>query len=156
VRGAAVGVALVAALALTGACDPSTRGPAPIVTTDTEISVPAVLIGVWGRSTDTMEVVIRFLSDGRYRSVEVYTPLQAGGVYLLQRVEDGVVQVDGQQMRLIGQVATLTRTAIDDPTGDHNDRPTAARTGTYAWSLEGDQLSLIDSGGTDAVFTRQQ
>lgn len=114
-----------------------------------------MLLGVWSRSTDTMEVAIRFLPDGTYRSVEVYSPVESGGVYTLQRVEDGVAQVNSAALRLVGRTATVSRRATDDSGGDY-DRSTPTRTGSYTWQVDGDELHLTDAGGVDAVFTRQR
>jgi hypothetical protein len=102
-----------------------------------------------------MEVDIKIFPDGRYRSVEIYSPVESGGIYQLQRVEDGVAQVSGDRLRLAGRTATLTRTATDDPNGNYR-RATQVRTGTYAWQVAGNELHLTDANGDDAVFTRQQ
>jgi hypothetical protein len=160
-RRATGGVVMVTLLIMAVGCD-SRSGPAPeptvttaATTTPTADDATADLVGVWGRTTDTMEVVIRFLPDGRYRSVEIYTPLEAGGVYVLQRVEDGLAEITGGRMRLVGRTATLKRTAADDTAGDY-EKSTPPRTGTYDWALDGDELHLTEGDGKGAVFTRQQ
>jgi hypothetical protein len=153
-------VALAAAgvLALTGCglfdhpAPPYT--PAPSVTAAAPVVPEELTSAVWGRRTDTMEVDIKILPDGRYRSVEIYSPVQSAGIYQLQRVEDGDAQVSGNRLRLTGRTATVTRTAADDPNGDYR-RATPVRNGTYEWHVRGDQLRLTDANGDDAVFTRQ-
>lgn len=102
-----------------------------------------------------MEVVIRFLPDDRYRSVEIYTPLEAGGIYTLQRVEDGLADIADDRIRLVGRTASVKRTATDDAAGDY-ERPTETRIGTYTWELADGELHLTDADGKDAVFTRQR
>jgi hypothetical protein len=128
--------------------------PVPSITTTAAVVPEELTAAVWGRKTDTMEVDIKILPDGRYRSVEIYSPVQSGGIYQLQRVEDGVAQVSGDRLRLSGRTATLNRTAADDPNGDYR-RPTPVRTGTYRWYVAGDELHLTDANGDDSVFTRQ-
>jgi hypothetical protein len=161
VRRAWLLAALAAAVvtALTG-CGLLGHGPDPQpvrspVTTSAAAVIPDELAGmVWGRITDTMEVDLKILADGRYRSVEIYSPSESGGVYQLQRVEDGVATVSGNRVRLAGSKATVKRSAADDPSGDY-ERSADTRTGVYTWAIQGNELHLTDANGDDAVFTRQ-
>jgi len=162
-RGVAPALALVGVMAGLTGCglidDPVPPSPpAPVVTTTAAPTAAAVvpdeLTAVWSRATDTMEVDLKILPDGRYRSVEIYSPVESGGIYQLQRVEDGVARVSGGRLRLAGRTATVTRTAQDDPSSDYQ-RATPTRTGTYEWQVSGDELHLVDGNGDDAVFTRQ-
>jgi hypothetical protein len=154
--GTALAVAAAGVVALTGCSlfdhpEPPAP-PVPTITTPAPVVPDELTSAVWGRKTDTMEVDIKILPDGRYRSVEIYSPVESGGIYQLRRVEDGVAQVSGERLRLVGRSATLTRTATDDPNGDYQ-RATPARTGTYEWHVAGNKLHLTDANGDDAIFT---
>jgi hypothetical protein len=134
----------------------TTKPRVPVTRTTAAVVVPEALAGVvWGRATDTMEVVLKILPNGRYRTVEIYSPAESGGLYQLQRVEDGVAQVSRDRLRLAGIKATAKRTADDDPNGNY-ERATTTRTGIYAWQVSGNELHLVDGNGDDAVFTRQE
>jgi hypothetical protein len=134
--------------------EPAPYTPPVTTTTAAAAVIPEELTtAVWTRATETMEVDLKILPDGRYRSVEIYSPAESGGIYQLQRVEDGVAQVSGNRLRLAGSTAKVTRTAEDDAGGNY-ERTTATRTGTYSWQVSGDRLHLTDADGKDAVFTR--
>lgn len=161
-RGAIAGLVLTAVALPAAGCDGNSSPYVPDTTyattgaptgVATSTSPVAALVGVWERSTDTMSVVIRISGDGSYRSVEVYTPVEAGGVYKLTRTEDGSARADSQNLQLVGRTASLARRATDDTAGNY-DKPTPTRTGVYTWEVDGDNLHLVDAGGVDAVFTR--
>ncbi|MFI5495886.1 hypothetical protein [Actinoplanes sp. NPDC051859] len=163
-RRASAAVVLVLGLPGCGLLD-EPAGPSPTVVHTTEATktaaptekaavIPdALTSAVWTRATATMEVDLKILPDGRYRSVEIYSPVESGGIYQLQRVEDGQAQVSGDRLRLVGRTATEKRTAEDDPGGNY-ERPSGTRTGTYDWRVDGDRLHLTDANGDAAVFTR--
>ena len=156
-RWAAAIAAMAVVLGLTGCGLMHKPAPQPSVVSTASaanVVIPEELTtAAWTRNTDTMEADLKILPDGRYRSVEIYSPVESGGIYQLRRVEDGVAKVSGNRLRLVGRAATVTRTAQDDPGGDY-ERTTTTRTGTYEWQITGDRLHLIDANGDDAIFTQ--
>jgi hypothetical protein len=131
-----------------------TTTPAPASTAAAGV-LPNELVGAWSAPSNTTEVAVRFLADGRYRSIEILSQPRPEGVFEFRRQEDGTARTSGDRLELRPKTATLSRTDPGDPTGDYTNRPTAASPHTYTWRVNGTTLVLTDAQGHPLAFQRQ-
>lgn len=158
-RRAAVVVAALILVTGSGctAANPSTPLPSPSSATATNESQAPLdtLVGAWSRTLPQSEIAYRFLADGRYRSVAIIGYEVPGDSFEMRLVQDGIVEIDGNRIRLVARKATTSRTNTKDPEGDYTDRETAPTSEEYTWSISGERLTLTADDGTVVALTRQ-
>ena len=153
-------VVAAALILITGSsCTAANPSPLPSPSSaaaTTESHAPLdTLVGAWSRTLPQSEIAYRFLADGRYRSVAIIGYEVPGDSFEMRLVQDGIVEIDGDRIRLVAKKATTTRKSTKNPAGDYTDRETAPTSEEYAWSVSGERLSLTTDDGTVVVLTRQ-
>jgi hypothetical protein len=153
---AAATLGLIAGHGCTGAnSPPAPASPSAAVATTGSPAPLDALVGAWSRTLPQSEVAYRFLADGRYRSVAIIGYAVPGDSFEMQLVQDGVVEIDGNRIRLVAKKAATSRKSTKDPAGDYTNRQTAPKPEEYVWSIAGEVLSLTADDGTVVMLTRQ-
>jgi hypothetical protein len=164
------GVLLAGAMALLIGCA-GTAGPSPpaapvqLDTAATTVAVapmptaasavPAELVGAWSSAEGNAEIAYRFLTDGRFRSAQILNQLRPGGVFEFRVVQEGTVEVTGDQLVVRPTLSVKSLTDPDDPRRSYTDQPASLEEEAYTWRVTGSTLLLQSTDGVTLTFARQ-